>query len=143
MFAPFPVLMDGDPFLRQRSAEVTEFGPSLDPLLEQMAAVFNARHAFGLAAVQIGTAKRIILVRGEGFMLNPVLTRTLNRLDSAEEGCLSVEKKNWRAVSRPAKCEVSWVDRNGRSHADGFSGLTARIIQHEIDHLDGMLITDK
>lgn len=140
------VLMDGDPFLRQRSEEVEHFDDHLRALIGHMVSVILSRRARGLAAVQIGVPVRVIVARvGNEFlhMVNPVITRTLNRHAVEQEGCLSVLPKHWRTVSRPAKCEISWQDHKGDQHADGFSGEWARVLQHEIDHLDGILITDR
>lgn len=140
------ILMDGDPFLRQRSQEVEHFDDYLVALIGHMMSVIQTRCARGLAAVQIGVPVRVIVARvGNEFlhMVNPVITRTLNRFAVEQEGCLSVLPKHWRAVSRPAKCEISWQDHKGEQHAGGFSGEWARVLQHEIDHLNGILISDR
>lgn len=140
------VLLDGNPILRERSAEITEFGEPVAKLVAVMLSVIANGRGRGLAAVQIGVPVRVVvaLVRGEvQWMVNPVITRTLNRFVTEREGCLSVLPRNWRPVSRPAKCEIEWQDTDGTSHHRGFSGEMARVLQHEIDHLDGVLITDK
>lgn len=140
------ILMDGDPFLRQRSTEVEHFDDHLVALIGQLINVIATRRARGLAAIQIGVPVRVIVARvgREALpMVNPVITRTLNRFVIEQEGCLSVLPKHWRAVSRPAKCEIEWQDHTGAKHSDGFSGEWARVLQHEIDHLDGILISDK
>lgn len=141
-----PVLMDGDPILRQRSAEVEAFDDDLAELIALMLRVLHARQGRGLAAIQIGVPKRVIVARSQDelrWMVNPVVTRTLRREVVEREGCLSVEPKYWRTVSRPAKCEIDWQSPDGTKHSGGFSGEMARILQHEIDHLDGVLITDR
>lgn len=141
-----PILSDESPILRQVSAEVTEFGDDLHRLIAKMIAVMEQRRGAGLAAIQIGVPLRVIITHDEGearWFINPVITRRLNRFDVANEGCLSVPPSRWRPVSRPAKCELEWRDAHGGYHSGGFRGMMARIIQHEVDHLDGILITDK
>lgn len=140
------VLMDGDPFLRQRSAEVEQFDDHLVALIGHMMTVVQSRRARGLAAVQIGVPFRVIVVTVDRKwlpMVNPVITRKLNRFTVEQEGCLSVLPKHWRRVSRPAKCDIEWQDHTGAKRSEGFSGEWARVLQHEIDHLDGVLITDR
>lgn len=142
------ILMDGDPRLRERSAEVEQFDQGLVELINVMFGVILERRpaARGLAAVQIGTPLRVIVARAGvqlRYMVNPVITRTLNRSTVENEGCLSVRPKDWRPVSRPAKCEIDWQDHTGAKYSEGFSGEWARVLQHEIDHLDGILITDR
>lgn len=140
------VLMDGDPILRQRAAEVETFDADIDMLICQMVGVVSQRHALSLAAPQIGVSRRVIVICVDGafsWFVNPRITRTLRREAVEREGCLSVPQALWRPVSRPAKCEIAWQDENGQHHAGGFSGTHARVIQHEIEHLDGVLISDK
>lgn len=142
------ILMDGDPRLREQSAEVTDFDQGLVDLIGAMFTIITSQRpaARGLAAVQIGQPFRIIVARVGNelrYMINPVVTRTLNRFVVEPEGCLSVPPKHWRSVSRPAKCEIDWQDHTGAKYSEGFSGDWARVLQHEIDHLDGVLITDK
>jgi peptide deformylase len=140
------ILREGHIMLSQRSAEVDTFDDELVDLIARMVRIVNDTKAYGLAAVQIGVPLRVIVTRFDGeimWMVNPVLTRTLNREAVEREGCLSVSPDNWRTVSRPAKCEIAWRDGMGRTYERGFSGKLARILQHEIDHLEGVLITDK
>lgn len=140
------VLQEGDPLLRERSSEVDEFGDDLRSLVALMLAVIKGGRGRGLAAVQIGVPLRVIVALVDGvphWMINPVVTRTLRREAVEREGCLSVPPRHWRPVSRPAKCEIDWQDTDGTKHSRGFSGEIARVLQHEIDHLDGVLITDK
>ncbi|SKB26863.1 peptide deformylase [Sphingopyxis flava] len=144
--AAHAILMDGAPFLRQRSVEIEKFDDDLAALVRHMIEIVQARRARGLAAIQIGVPVRVIVATADGkglAMVNPVITRTLNRFAVEMEGCLSVPPSQWRKVSRPAKCEIEWQDIIGNRHAEGFSGAWARVLQHEIDHLDGTLITDR
>lgn len=139
------VLMDDNPILREVSQPVGEFDATLALLADRMKRILADRYALGLAAIQIGVPLRMIVAKlddGVTVMVNPTITRRLNRNATAREGCLSVLPRNWRNVDRPAKCEVTWQGLDGAQYSGGFSGLDARIIQHECDHLDGVLITD-
>lgn len=140
------IIQDDDPILKQISQPVTEFD---EELLDLVAAMFNSMveyQGIGLSAVQIGVLKRVLIAAWQGeilVMVNPEIIRTLNRFVVEEEGCLSIPRSRWRPVSRPGKCEIKWRDPQGLEHTRNFSGKMARIIQHEMDHLDGILITDK
>lgn len=100
----------------------------------------------GLAAPQVGTSTRIILVKPRPrkpaiVMVNPVITRFSERKSTAKEGCLS--RPGFTAdIERSNFVEVEWSDEAGNEHSDRFTGFTARIIQHEIDHLNGINIWD-
>jgi peptide deformylase len=148
---PVVVLMDGHPLLRTVSAPLLPeyFGCEVGRLLDVMANVM-ARHPqrpVGLAAVQIGVPSRVMLVQvGPGKFrpfINPELKRTLNRFETKSEGCLSVPIFKWGDVSRPAKCDATWLDPQGREHSETLTSHVARIFQHELDHLNGILMTDR
>jgi peptide deformylase len=139
------ILPDTDPLLRTTSSPVTEFGDELREIAREMAGAMLERNGLGLAAVQIGRPVRLVLVRDGDkllFMANPVITRKLRRDAVEREGCLSVAPVNWKRIARPAKCEARWQDLSGAPQAAGFSGMIARAVQHEVEHLDGILITD-
>jgi peptide deformylase len=139
------VVLDSNPILRQVSAPVTEFDLDLKQLAVDMIETMVNYQGVGLSAIQIGVPKRIIIaVENDNLQLlvNPVITRKLQRETETWEGCLSIPGRQVR-VSRPAKCDVDYQDLDGNHHSACFSGLMARIVQHEMDHLDGILITDK
>lgn len=140
------ILPDTDPRLRLKSESVTEFDTRLRVLVQQMKAAMLSRNGLGLAAIQIGEPLRVILVREDTHhlivMVNPVITRTLKREDISKEGCLSIPPHKWKPVARPAKCDVTWQDTDGETYSATFTGITARCVQHEIDHLEGILMTD-
>lgn len=139
------VLEDDHPTLRMISEPVTVFDSTLRRVVGDMLSVINARPARGLAAVQIGILKRVIVVyidKKTRIFVNPVFERKLNRFTVEREGCLSVAPRFWRNVSRPAKCDVAWQDINGNAYQETLTGELARVVQHEMDHLDGILITD-
>lgn len=146
MTLALPILEDTDPLLRERSAEVVEFGAETEALINTMLASMCIRGGIGLAAIQIGVPLRVVIALVDGVphaLVNPVITRRLNRETIEREGCLSVPPSKWGNVSRPAKCDIRWRDASGTHCAGSFSGKLARVLQHEIDHLDGVLITDK
>jgi peptide deformylase len=148
---PVRVLMDHEPLLRTTSAPVLDehFGFELDRLLDVMERVAKARKnpARGLAAVQIGVPVRVLIVAREDGdywpFINPTLDRTLNRFAVEHEGCLSVPLMKWGDVSRPAKCDATWFDPQGQRHSMTLRGAAARVFQHEFDHLNGVLMTDR
>lgn len=145
------LLMDDHPALKRPSDAISDFQtPSLVALADELRGIVRQRRAWGIAAVQIGVHLRMIVVRdveGTGeliVMCNPEITRTLNRnAPPFREGCLSVSPNRWRYVERPAKCDVRYQDLTGEFHNRAFRGKNAMIVQHEIDHLHGILITDK
>jgi peptide deformylase len=138
--------MDDDPLLRTVSEPVTDFAEAT-VLIRTMKEALRERGGRGLAAVQIGVPLRVIIVREPDFtfrpMINPTLDRTLNRFAVEREGCLSIPPSKWGDVSRPAKCDATWFDLDGTKHSATLTGEIARIFQHEFDHLNGVLMTDR
>jgi peptide deformylase len=140
-----PILPDTDPLLRTVSAPVEAFDAGLVALAQDMATSMIERRGLGLAAVQIGKPIRLIVVNNDGkllFMANPKISRQLRRLEVEREGCLSVPASKWKRIARPAKCDVSWQSLDGSAQSGTFKNMVARAVQHEIEHLDGILITD-
>ena len=139
----------GDPVLRRKAEEVAEFDGSLAELLEDMAETMVREDGVGLAAPQVGVSTRVIVVNDDPRnpdtlmqIVNPVITPVGDETESVEEGCLSVPGIRGR-VTRPAALHMSWQDEKGGRHETDADGLLARIIQHEIDHLDGVLFVDR
>ena len=137
-----------DPVLRKVAVEVEEIDGYIKELISVMFEVMKAGNGIGLAAPQIGVDKRVIVVSidEKGFerlaLINPVIDYFSDRLSTMEEGCLSVP--GIRAdVKRPSKIVVSGITRSGRKVSIETGGLLARVIQHEIDHLNGVLFIDK
>lgn len=141
--AVYKIVEIGADVLREKAKEVKEVNASITKLLDNMADTMVSAEGVGLAAPQIGVSKRVIVVKVEDVLyelVNPVI---LEREGSAmaEEGCLSIPKITGDVV-RAAKVHVQGLDRQGKLmdiHADR---LLARALQHEIDHLDGILFTD-
>jgi peptide deformylase len=145
-----------DPCLTTPAEPVKEFGPSLVQLLETMCGIMRTNHAIGLAAPQIGVSLRAIVVyEAEAAvpfsdivpvlcMVNPEIIDSSGQF-SMREGCLSVEA-HYVTVARPARIRVRWQDTNGYPQVRWFESIrypdliTAQIVGHEIDHLDGKTI---
>ena len=142
--AKLKILTAGDPVLRQTAAEVTKIDKKLIKLLKDMADTMYAAEGVGLAAPQIGVSKRIVVIDvGDGIieMINPVI---INKEGSVVggEGCLSVPEYEGE-VERAEKVECEFTDRSGKRYLIETDGLLAIAIQHELDHLDGVLFIDK
>jgi len=137
-----------DPFLRQRSVEVAEIDESIHSLVEKMFTAMDDEKGIGLAAPQIGISKRVIVVSVDekGFerlaLINPEILYRSEETDVMEEGCLSVPGVN-ADVRRPVEAVVRGITRSGRLVEISAGGLLARVLQHEIDHLDGILFIDR
>ena len=114
-----------------------------DSIITNMIDTANAHkeNCVGLAAVQIGELKRVILVRnGDKFIpfINPVIVKKSGKTYVANEGCLSLD--GIRAVKRWFSVMVKWTDTNGKINVKSFNGYLAEVLQHEIDHLNGIII---
>jgi len=133
-----------DPVLRQIAEPVDPEDPSLDALISDMADAMYMDEGVGLAAPQIGISKRVIVLDvGENLMalVNPEIIRASEERDAVEEGCLSLPDIRVD-VSRPVIVDVRGIDSQGSSQEIRANGLLARALQHEIDHLNGILIID-
>ena len=133
----------GDPCLRKKSSPVKEVGPSERMLIGSMIETMHERKGLGLAAPQVGIHQRIFVADiGEGptAFINPKIVR---RAGSAvwEEGCLSIPDITIE-IKRAQKVLVRYLDENNHRHERSFTELMARVILHEIDHLNGKLIVD-
>ena len=138
------VVQTGDPVLREKCTEVKTFNGELWRLLDDMKETVRAEEAAGLAAPQIGIAKRVVVIDvEEGFfeLVNPVIVAVKGEQTGAE-GCLSVKGKQG-TVTRPYKVRAEYRDRNGKKHKLTAEGFFARAVCHELDHLDGILYTDR
>jgi peptide deformylase len=139
------IRMFGDPVLKTSAAPVESFDGSLAHLAEEMLATMREHEGVGLAANQVGRLKRILVaaVEDETFVLvNPVVDEVADATEQALEGCLSIPEIQVE-VERPAALTISAQDTSGAPLRIEASGLLARIFQHEIDHLDGVLILDR
>ena len=133
----------GSPVLRQRSGEVETVDDEVRALVEGMFETMDAAEGVGLAANQIGVARRVAVIDADGHriaMINPRIVSAEGRA-TAEEGCLSIPDV-FADVTRPERVVLEALDANGQPYRLEVGALAARAIQHEIDHLDGILFVD-
>ena len=155
------ILQRENKILREKAKRIDDLkSPEIKALIKKMAeAMFAEPDGIGIAAPQVGAGIRIFLVAKDilrglprqvkasqtaGFFvfINPVIKNTSSKKDKDTEGCLSV-RGYYGEVARPEKITVEYFDEFGKKHTRGASGLFARVIQHELDHLEGILFTDK
>ncbi|MGD8718517.1 MAG: peptide deformylase [Candidatus Zixiibacteriota bacterium] len=137
-----------DEVLREKSALVEAFGPDEARVVEAMAQVMIAHRGAGLAAPQIGVLKRIIIIHpsilpegADTVLLNPEIVECSKETETEEEGCLSLLSVA-APLARPSRVVVRYVDTKGREREFEAEGMAARALQHEIDHLNGVLFID-
>jgi peptide deformylase len=146
MAAPHPIRIVGDPVLRQRLPEVTEFDDKLVRLAEEMITAMYDAPGVGLAANQIGVRKRVFVYdvqdgNGPFTVVNPEIVETDGEW-AYEEGCLSVPGLAWEIV-RPKTVHLVGYDLDGNEISVEADELLARCFQHEVDHLDGVLLLER
>lgn len=135
----------GDPVLRTRAEEVTEFGPELAKLVADMEETMEDVEGAGLAAPQVGVSLRVFTYRIDGqagHIVNPVLELSEDLQEDEVEGCLSIPGIGY-PVPRYRWTRVTGQDKNGNSVSIEGEGMLARCFQHETDHLDGVLYIDR
>lgn len=158
-----PIIAYGDPLLKKESEEITADYPSLDLLVENMFETMYQAKGVGLAAPQVGLNIRLFIVDGAPFadeegdesdpravgmetfkkvFINPVIEEESGEVWAFQEGCLSIPKIR-ENVHRKSDILLSYYDENWAFHEERFSGYAARIIQHEYDHIEGILFTDR
>ena len=137
----------GDPVLKSRASEITSFGPELEREAERMIELMHDAIGVGLAATQLGVMHRLLVFQAgldatPTAVANPELEWESDQLATAEEGCLSLPGVSVD-VERPLYARISGRDVRGEPLLVEASGLEARVLQHEIDHLDGVLMLDR
>jgi peptide deformylase len=135
----------GDPVLRMRAGEVEEFDEELARLAERMIGLMHDADGVGLAATQVGVLRRLFVFNDEGddrVLVNPVLTKVSKQTEVDEEGCLSLGPVRM-LVERPVEVTIDGADQYGEAVHLELDDLSARVVQHELDHLDGKLIIDR
>ena len=143
------ILTEPNKLLRQISEPVEKVGVVERELINDMLETMYAAKGIGLAAIQIGELKRIIVMdiskeknkKNPMYFVNPVIINKNNEKATYEEGCLSVPNQ-FAEIDRPSKCEVEYLDYNGNKQNLKAEGLLATCIQHEMDHLEGILFID-
>lgn len=161
-----PIVAYGDPVLKKEAEEITKEYPDLQKLIASMYETMYHASGVGLAAPQIGKSIRVFIVDGSPFaeddhdddddgpdpkavgienfkkvFINPIIEEESGEEWGFQEGCLSIPKIR-EEVFRKEKIQISYFDENWNFHEEAFDGYAARIIQHEYDHIDGILFTD-
>jgi len=143
------ILTEPNKLLRQISEKVEKVGDEEKKLMDDMFDTMYAANGIGLAAIQIGIPKRIIVMdiskdinnKKPIYFINPIILQKGTNKSTYEEGCLSVPDQ-FAEIDRPSKCDVEHLDYNGEKQLLKAEGLLATCIQHEIDHLEGILFID-
>jgi len=142
------ILTEPDPFLRQISSEVEKVDDATRKLMDDMLETMYDAPGIGLAAIQIRVPKRVIVMdlskekeKKPLYFVNPKLIVKSKNNSTYEEGCLSVPGQ-FAEIDRPDECQVNYLDYNGQKKELKAKGLLATCIQHEMDHLEGILFID-
>jgi len=144
-----PILTEPNKILRQVSQPVDNVGDEERKLMKDMLETMYDANGIGLAAIQIGIPKRIIVMdlskdgkkKEPRYFVNPIIKNKNEQKNTYEEGCLSVPNQ-FAEIDRPSRCEVEYLDFNGDKKILKADGLLATCIQHEMDHLEGILFID-
>ena len=143
------IVIEPDPILRKESEPVEKVDDELRRLLDDMLETMYAAPGIGLAAVQVGILKRLIVIdiskdkekKDPLFLINPKIISKSKQTSIYEEGCLSLPG-HFAEIERPAECQINFIDYNGKKKEIKANGLLSTCIQHEVDHLNGILFID-
>ena len=143
------IITEPNKLLRQISKPVNDIGKEEQKLMDDMLETMYDAPGIGLAAVQIGILKRLIVIdiskedqkKNPLFLINPIITYKSKNTSSYEEGCLSLPG-HYAEIERPSECHLEFLDYNGKKKKLEAQGLLATCIQHEVDHLNGILFID-
>ena len=143
------IIIEPDTILRNKSEPLHQVNNDTQKLLDDMLKTMYAAPGSGLAAVQIGILKRIIVIdiskkeekKNPIFLINPEITYQSKETSIYEEGCLSLPG-HFAEIERPAKCKINYIDYHGKKAELEAEGLLSTCVQHEIDHLNGILFID-
>jgi peptide deformylase len=143
---PYSIRLFGDPVLKQKAAEITNVDETLVRLAEDMVVTMREAPGIGLAAPQVGVQRRLFVYQlpddeTSHVVVNPVISERRGEW-TYEEGCLSVPGLAWEIV-RPKEVHLTGYDLDGNEVSVEADELTARLFQHELDHLDGVLLLDR
>jgi peptide deformylase len=144
-----PILTAPDPHLKLVSEPVETVDGDIRALVDDMIATMYDADGIGLAAIQVGVPKRMLVMdidqrdgkKNPRVFINPVITWASEETAVAEEGCLSIPEI-WDEVERPARIKAEYLDRDGKKQTLEADGLLAVCLQHEMDHLEGILFVD-
>lgn len=153
-----PIYVYGWPLLRKKSDDLAPSCPELQQLIADMFETMYQADGCGLAAPQIGRSIRLIVIDGAPWadennpddalhrfkkvLINPVITERTGAETTENEGCLSFPKIR-EAVKRPSTIKIEYLDEDFQPHSEEYTGMAARIIQHEYDHIEGMFFIDR
>ena len=143
------IIIEPDPILRKKCDPLEKVDNDIRKLLKDMLETMYAAPGIGLAAVQIGILKRLVVIdiskdekkKDPLFLINPEITHQSKERSVYEEGCLSLPGQ-FAEIERPAQCTLKYLDYNGKEKKLKADGLLATCIKHEVDHLDGILFID-
>ncbi|NQD70604.1 peptide deformylase [Sphingobacterium shayense] len=156
-----PIVAYGDPVLRKKTEEIDEDYPNLKQLIDDMFETMYAARGVGLAAPQVGLPIRLFVIDASPFaeddedsegdaslngfkkvLINPIIVEETGEKWAFSEGCLSIPDIN-EEVMRPTNVLINYLDENFEEHEVELTGLAARVVQHEYDHIEGKLFVDK
>ena len=160
--AVLPIVEIPDPRLRQMCEPIATIDDEVRQLVADMTDTMYYAHGIGLAAIQVGVLRRVVVidlqdrqsdepveegeapatVRDPKAYINPEILWVSDELSRYQEGCLSIPEQ-YAEVERPARCRVAWLDVDGNRHEEEMDGLLATCMQHEIDHLNGVLFIEQ
>jgi peptide deformylase len=143
------ILTEPDPILRKKCEPLEKVDEETKKLMDDMLETMYAAPGIGLAAIQIGILKRLVVIdiskeeekKKPIFLINPQIIHQSNNTSVYEEGCLSLPGQ-FAEIERPAECTIKYIDYNGKEKELKSDGLLATCIQHEVDHLNGILFID-
>ena len=143
------ILTEPDPILRKKCEPLEKVDVDTKKLMDDMLATMYAAPGIGLAAVQVGILKRLVVIdiskaeekKNPIFLINPQIIHKSKKTSVYEEGCLSLPGQ-FAEIERPAECTLKYIDYNGKEKELKADGLLATCVQHEVDHLNGILFID-
>ncbi len=143
------ILVEPNKLLRQVSQPVAEVDKQIQKIMDDMLETMYSANGIGLAAIQIGVPKNLIVIdlltkekkKNPMFFVNPKIIKKSSKMSKYEEGCLSIPNL-FAEVQRPSECEIEYLDYEGNKTSLKATGLLATCIQHEMDHLKGILFID-
>ena len=143
------IVIEPDPILRKKSENLEKVDDELRKLLDDMLETMYSAPGIGLAAVQLGVLKRLIVIdiskekdkKNPLFLINPEIISRSNKTSIYEEGCLSLPG-HFAEIERPAECHVKYIDYSGKEKEIKADGLLSTCIQNEVDHVNGILFID-
>tara|TARA_A100001011_G_scaffold375823_1_gene437775 strand:+ start:450 stop:971 length:522 start_codon:yes stop_codon:yes gene_type:complete len=143
------IVIEPDPILRKKCEPLEQVDANTKKLMDDMLETMYAAPGIGLAAVQIGILKRLVVIdiskseekKKPLFLINPQIINQSKKTSVYEEGCLSLPGQ-FAEIERPAECSLKYIDYNGKEKELKAEGLLATCIQHEVDHLNGVLFID-